>query len=183
VARRSSAKTDADAATADWPSTDHDHDLCVTDALARAEAVCDEQGVRLTDIRRQVLELLWKEHRPRGAYDILNELATQGRKTAPLTVYRALDFLVANGLAHRVESLNAFIGCTQPERFHATQFLVCTQCGATTELTDSGLQAAIQAAADAARFTVTRPVIELQGLCPICHETPPDDSQQIGTAS
>ncbi|WP_366657650.1 Fur family transcriptional regulator [Fodinicurvata sp. EGI_FJ10296] len=153
---------------ADWPSTDHDHGLCVSDALIRAEAICDEQGVRLTDIRRQVLELLWKEHRPRGAYDILNELASQGRKTAPLTVYRALDFLVANGLAHRIESLNAFIGCTQPENYHATQFLVCTRCGATTELTDSGLSAAIRAAADAARFSVTRPVVELQGLCPAC---------------
>ena len=89
----------------------HDHDACVDDAMARAEAICGAQGARLTPMRRRVLELVWNGHRPRGAYDILEDLASDGKKPAPLTVYRALDFLVEQGLVHRLESLNAFVGC------------------------------------------------------------------------
>jgi len=105
-------------------------------------------------------------HRPRGAYDILEDLATGGKKPAPLTVYRALDFLVEHGLVHRLESLNAFIGCPHPGGGHASQFLVCERCGTATELNDPGVAAAIARSAEALGFEVGRPIVEVRGLCP-----------------
>ena len=146
----------------------HDHDACVDDAMARAEAICGAQGVRLTPVRRRVLELVWNGHRPRGAYDILEDLATDGKKPAPLTVYRALDFLVEQGLVHRLESLNAFIGCPHPGGGHASQFLVCERCGTATEVNDPEVAAAIARSAEALGFQVGRPIVEVSGLCPKC---------------
>ena len=146
----------------------HDHAVCVDDALARAERLCEERGARLTPVRRRVLELVWRGHRPRGAYDILEDLANEGRRAAPLTVYRALDFLVAHGLVHRLESLNAFIGCTDPGVRHATQFLVCRACGTALEVSDPGVARAVEAAAGAAGFRVEQPMVEIRGLCPRC---------------
>src|SRR3546814_13619005 len=96
--------------------TPHDHDHCVSHALAEADSLCARQGVRLTALRKRVLELVWQSHKPLGAYDILAQLTEQdGRRAAPPTVYRALDFLLENGLVHRIASLNAFIGCNHPE--------------------------------------------------------------------
>jgi hypothetical protein len=83
----------------------HDHAHCIEDAIDRAELVCGARGARLTDIRRHVLELIWKRHEPVGAYDLLDELRATHRRAAPPTVYRALDFLMENGLVHRIESL------------------------------------------------------------------------------
>ncbi len=152
----------------------HDHDACVGDALARAEAICGAQGARLTPMRRRVLELVWTGHRPRGAYDILEDLATDGRKPAPLTVYRALDFLVQQGLVHRLESLNAFIGCPHPGGRHPSQFLVCERCGTATELNDPAVADAIARSAKALGFEVGRPIVEVSGLCPKCRARGPD---------
>ena len=146
----------------------HDHDACVDDALDRAEALCRAQGARLTPVRRRVLELVWNGHNPRGAYDILNDLAADGRRPAPLTVYRALDFLVEQGLVHRLESLNAFIGCPHPGGGHASQFLVCGRCGTATEVNDPDVTAAISRSAEALGFQVDRPMVEVTGLCPQC---------------
>ena len=93
----------------------HDHSRCVAEALAEAEALCAKQGTRLTTLRKRVLELVWASHKPLGAYDILGVLSEEdGRRAAPPTVYRALDFLLENGLVHRIASLNAFIGCVHP---------------------------------------------------------------------
>ncbi len=148
----------------------HDHDACVDDAMARAEALCGEHGARLTPMRRRVLELVWTGHRPRGAYEILEDLATDGKRPAPLTVYRALDFLVEQGLVHRLESLNAFIGCPHPGAGHASQFLVCERCGTATEVNDPEVSAAIARSAEALGFQVGRPIVEVSGLCPGCRD-------------
>lgn len=91
-------------------SRPHDHSRCVTHALTEAESICTRQGLRLTALRKRVLELVWHSHKPLGAYDILGVLSEEdGRRAAPPTVYRALDFLLENGLVHRIASLNAFI--------------------------------------------------------------------------
>jgi Fur family zinc uptake transcriptional regulator len=95
---------------------DHDHARCEADAIAEAEAVCTTRGVRLTPQRRQVLALLASGHRPLGAYEIMDRLAEQGPRPAPISVYRALDFLMENGLVHRLASRNAFLACVQ---YHA----------------------------------------------------------------
>ena len=146
----------------------HDHGACVDQALRRAEALCARRQARLTPLRRRVLELVWRGHRPRGAYDILAELAEGGHNAAPLTVYRALDVLVEQGLVHRLESLHAFIGCPEPERRHATQFLVCESCGEVAELSDPRIAETIAASAGALGFTVAGQVVEVRGRCARC---------------
>ena len=148
----------------------HDHAHCVNDALARAELLCAGRGARLTALRRRVLELVWQSHRPRGAYDMLEDLGEGGRPAAPLTVYRALEFLVGQGLVHRIESLNAYVGCAGPGSDHAGQFLVCDGCGVAVELNDDRLSEAIRACAAGEGFAVLRPTVEIHGRCPACRE-------------
>lgn len=146
----------------------HDHGACVKDALARAEDVCASQGARLTAQRARVLELVWSSHKPRGAYAILEDLSKDGKRVAPLTVYRALDFLLEQGLIHRIESQNAFVGCPTPGTAHSGQFLVCEKCGDATELVDPRIAQAINETALAQGFTVTRQTVEVTGICPAC---------------
>ena len=152
------------------PADDHDHAICIEDALAAAEAICAERGARLTELRRRVLELVWTSHEPVGAYDLLARLGGDGRKAAPPTVYRALDFLLDHGLVHRIESLNAFIGCPSPTSPHSGQFLLCTACGTATEITDTGIQAALAGAAARAGFRPTHVTLEVKGLCRHCQQ-------------
>lgn len=148
----------------------HDHGSCVKDALARADALCATRGVRLTAQRARVLELVWSSHKPRGAYAILEDLSADGKRVAPLTVYRALDFLLEQGLIHRIESQNAFVGCPDPGTAHMGQFLVCTCCGEATELTDPRIAAIIAESAAARGFTIKRQTVEVTGICPACRD-------------
>ncbi len=151
------------------PPPRHDHSRCIKTALARAEDLCLQRGSRLTGLRKQVLTCLWQSHQASGAYDILariNQTAT--KKLAPLSVYRALEFLVSEGLAHRIESLNAFIGCPHPEAGHALQFLVCTSCHLVIELEDSAIDKALASAATRQQFTRARTVVEVVGQCRAC---------------
>jgi Fur family zinc uptake transcriptional regulator len=148
--------------------SDHDHARCVSAALEAASRLCERDGQRLTPIRRRVLELVWSSHQPIGAYAILDRLKSGNRRAAPPTVYRALEFLLARGLVHRIESLNAFIGCPAPDGEHPVQFLICRNCGATAELDDRRVDAALAKSAAARGFAVERRVIELSGLCQHC---------------
>ncbi|MBB3102980.1 Fur family transcriptional regulator [Azomonas macrocytogenes] len=151
--------------------TPHDHDLCVKSALANAEAICVRQGVRLTALRRRVLELVWQSHKPLGAYDILAVLSEQdGRRAAPPTVYRALDFLLENGLVHRIASLNAFMGCVHPEHAHQSQFLICRNCHTAIEMESQTISEAITAAARSIDFVVQGETVEVIGLCAACRK-------------
>ena len=149
---------------------EHDHADCVAAALLAAERLCQRRGARLTDLRRRVLELIWLSHEPVGAYAVLEELARERGRVAPPTVYRALDFLMAHGLVHRIASLNAYIGCVRPDREHIGQFLVCSDCGSAAELDDRRIENAILSGAAAAGFSVEHPVVELAGRCPQCRE-------------
>ncbi len=149
--------------------TPHDHDHCVSSALAEADSLCLRQGVRLTALRRRVLELVWQSHRPLGAYDILATLSEQdGRRAAPPTVYRALDFLLENGLVHRIASLNAFIGCSHPEHPHQGQFLICRNCHTAIELEQASIAEAIESAARTVDFAAETQTVEVVGLCAPC---------------
>ena len=146
---------------------EHDHQQCVTSALAKAEQICLEQGQRFTTIRRKVFELIWQQHKPIGAYQILEELQQQAR-TAPPTVYRALDFLLNLGLIHRISSLNAFVGCAHPGASHEGYFLICTSCRACTELNTAAITCEINRSADQCGFVVQDRLVEVMGLCPDC---------------
>jgi Fur family zinc uptake transcriptional regulator len=154
-------------ATAGFPPTGHDHAGCVSDALRRAEQVCERNGARLTGLRRRVLELVWESHRPVGAYDILKELAREQR-AAPPTVYRALDFLQGQGLVHRLASLNAYVGCANPAVPHAGQFLICGSCRESTEIMDENVTRTLRRAARVAGFEVRQQTVEITGTCDRC---------------
>ena len=93
-----------------------------------------QKGVRFTPLRRRVLELVWSSHKPVGAYALLDQLRNEDLGSAPPTVYRALDFLIENGLIHRIERMNAFVGCSHPGEAHRGFFLICGDCGNAEEL-------------------------------------------------
>lgn len=153
------------------PHHPHDHSHCVSQALTAAEHLCQREGVRLTALRKRVLELVWQSHKPLGAYDILETLAREdGRRAAPPTVYRALDFLLEQGLVHRIASLNAFIGCSSPEHRHQGQFLICRQCHVAVELDQSPIHQAIADSAAQLGFEVESETVEITGLCKRCRE-------------
>ena len=152
------------------PTGQHDHAHCVSSALAAAEARCAGTA-KLTQSRRRVLEIVWESHRPVGAYDILDRMAKDGNPAKPPTVYRALNFLLEQGLVHRLESMNAFIGCGSTSvDGHAAQFLICRDCNMALELDDPTLRKALDQAARNSGFKVDRRVVELSGVCADCQK-------------
>lgn len=147
----------------------HRHEDCRRAALRQAETICQKKGIRLTPIRRMVLEEVWQSHTPAKAYDILEVIDSKDeRRMAPPTIYRALDFLLDAGLIHKLDSHNAFVGCGAPGRPHTAQFLICRQCDSVAELNDSDVESALAGRADSLGFKVERESIELEGLCRNC---------------
>jgi Fur family transcriptional regulator, zinc uptake regulator len=158
-----------------FPTPDHDHNRCLDDAMAIAEGRCRERGQRLTPVRRKVLAALLASHRPLGAYDIVEKLAPAGVRPAPITAYRALEFLRENGLVHRIASRNAFIACVHN---HAAAdlvvFLICERCGVVGEASSPLVTATLTSAAQNVGFVPRSPVIEISGVCTHCMETATD---------
>jgi Fur family transcriptional regulator, zinc uptake regulator len=154
----------------------HDHTRCIDSALNTAKRLCEERAVRLTPLREQVLNLVWQSHKPLGAYAILEALAnapepgSKPRRQAPPTVYRALEFLQEHGLVHRINSLNAFIGCQHPREHHQSHFLICRGCETAVEIFNEAIGTAIHDAATAARFAEEGAFLEIIGLCPNCRQ-------------
>ncbi len=156
------------ATIAPFPADDHDHSRCREGAMAAAEALCRRRGMRFTRLRRRILELVWEQHQPVKAYDLLARLREERAGAAPPTVYRTLDFLLQQGLIHRVESLNAYIGCGEPGHRHPVQLLVCRGCSAVAELADEEIARLLQRKAGALGFQADTAVVELEGVCPQC---------------
>ena len=154
------------------PVAQHDHATCVTEAITTAERLCRDRGLRFTAIRQRVLELVWGSHKPIGAYDILEILGKESGSTAPPTVYRALEFLIEAGLVHRLDSLNAFIGCPDPASRHAGQFLICMSCRTVTELSDGDIEELVAKRAAEQGFDAGRQALEVEGLCKNCRTAP-----------
>lgn len=158
-----------------------DEAMRVEDGLARAEAHCAARGARLTALRRQVLSLIIESDVPLGAYALLDRLKATHAGAAPPTVYRALEFLTEHRLVHRIERLNAFIGCrvgcsdachahghADAGQTHAAQFLICGRCGAVEEIEDHGVGAALAAAARRSGFAPAHATVEIEGTCRAC---------------
>jgi Fur family zinc uptake transcriptional regulator len=152
------------------------------ESLDRAAALCARRGAQLTELRRQVLRLVLETDQPVGAYALLDRLKASRAGAAPPTVYRALDFLVEQGLIHKVERLGAFVGCADAldhpadcdcgaAHDHPHQFLICTRCGATAEISDGPVALALNRAAAAAGFSVVRQTVEVEGVCGRCGGT------------
>ena len=146
----------------------HDHEHCIDNALTLARELCSQRDVKLTPIREKVLEIVWRSHKPVGAYDVLDTLARSHKAARPPTVYRALDFLMAEGLIHKIESLNAYLGCGEAGHTHESQFLICRSCGTAEEIVDGALDAALDAATTRSGFAVERKVVEIAGMCRRC---------------
>ena len=142
--------------------------------LAQAARLCDRRGAQLTELRRKVLGLVLESRTPAGAYDLLDRLRALHKGAAPPTVYRALDFLLEQGLVHKVERLSAFIGCvhqsgTDHDHHHAAQFLICTQCGQVTELEDARIGRVLVDTARENGFRLSSSTVEAEGVCGACH--------------
>jgi Fur family zinc uptake transcriptional regulator len=165
----------ADKTSGPFPAAHHDHGRCIDDALAAAEDLCARNGQRLTPLRKRILEMVWQEHRPVGAYDLLDRLRGEHKGAAPPTVYRALDFLLENGLIHRIESLNAYVGCGTPEAPHSGQFLICRHCNRIAELDDGAIDDAVRQRAKRLGFQVESQTIEILGDCAECRQRQGDD--------
>lgn len=151
---------------------EHDHHACVETAVAAAEAHCAAKGLRFTPVRRAALEILLREHRALGAYELLDRLRDAGFGAQPPVAYRALDFLVMNGFVHKIERLNAFIACAHPGASHSPAFLICRKCDAVAEAHSAPARGTLGDAARATGFKIERTVVEALGVCPSCAGKP-----------
>ncbi len=147
----------------------HDHKSCIRTGLTAVDTYCVDHALQFTPVRRRVLEILLQQHRAMGAYDILDFLRAEELGSQPPVVYRALDFLVRHGFAHKIERLNAFIACAHVGHDHTPAFLICRSCDAVAEThTDPAHGILGQTAADNG-FVIEQTVVEVLGLCPSCH--------------
>lgn len=142
----------------------HQHGTCIKDAVAFAEAHCAANGLRFTDLRRKVFQLIWSNHKALTASDIMQVL---GKDQPPLT-YRALDFLKEQKLVHYIASLNAYVGCTHPQDNHVSQMLVCTQCRDVQEMASEDVSKSLSKTAQQAGFHSQQTFIEVLGTCKNC---------------
>ena len=150
----------------------HDHSRCIHSAINHAQSLCTQRGVRLTPVRQRVLELVWRSHQPIGAYELLAALTKEGFNSAPPTVYRALEFLCEQGLLHRLDSINAYVGCCSPDKPHQGHFLLCQKCHQAQELESQNINDALNQSASAHGFEIKRHNIEIVGTCKACLATP-----------
>jgi Fur family zinc uptake transcriptional regulator len=154
----------------------HNHERCIDSAMHKAEQLCAQKGLRLTPIRRKVFELIWESHQAVKAYDLLERIRPFEMSAKPPTVYRALEFLLHLGVIHRVESLNAFIGCIDSERTHEQLLLICTECQQVTEVSAPEVMSALAAEINTQGFIARQKSIEIHGICRACalNSTTPD---------
>ena len=141
--------------------------------VAAAEARCEAEGLRLTPVRRRVLEILLESHRALGAYDVLERLTAEGLGAHPPVAYRALEFLTEHGFAHKLERRNAFVACACPgedaRSAHRPAFLICRNCDAVAETDAAPVARALNAAASG--FRIEAAAVEAEGLCPTCQSS------------
>lgn len=153
---------------ASFPFAGHDHNRCLHDVLQRAEELCSTAGVRLTKLRRAVLNTVAQSHCACGAYDIIERMGRDQTAPAPISVYRALDFLVAHGLVHKIESRNAFIACCHGSHDGDAVLMICDDCGVVAELDAGDEVNRLANKAKASGFRPSQAVTELTGTCSVC---------------
>lgn len=152
--------------------TDHDHPERPDGeaALTAALTLCRREGIALTPSRRRILEILARERRPLGAYDLIDRVADlTGKRPAPISIYRALDFLLENSLVHRLASRNAYLACGHGHaRETPIAFLICDVCGEVVEANSGALRGSIAELTAEAHFSPRAQVMEVTGLCRAC---------------
>ncbi|PDH41042.1 MAG: Fur family transcriptional regulator [Candidatus Thioglobus sp. MED-G25] len=148
----------------------HNHAECISKGLHLVDAECRAAGLKFTPVRRRVLEMLLAEHRAHGAYEILDNLRAEGLGSQPPVSYRALEFLVKNGFAHKIERLNAFIACAHLAENHAPVFLICRTCDSVAEIYTDLTRGVLGRAAKTAGFQIERTAVEVEGICTTCQQ-------------
>ncbi len=157
-----------------FPKPEHDHGSCIEQAIARARKVCEARGIRFTPLREALLRVLMASHTALGAYDVIDRMNEQGRRLAPISVYRIIDVLVEAGLVHRLESKNAYFAClSRHENGASMVVLICEACDRVAEAEVPGASGAIEAITEDAGFSVSATVLEVQGRCPDCRKLAP----------
>jgi Fur family zinc uptake transcriptional regulator len=137
--------------------------------LDDAAAACERRGTQFTAQRRAIFGLILQANKPVTAYELLDQMRPTHKAATPATIYRALEFLLANDLIHKVESLSAFVPCIDADHHdHAAQFYICRQCGAVAERDDHAVVHALEAAARSIGFQPETIIVEVTGLCAKC---------------
>lgn len=129
---------------------------------------CQTRGIRFTDSRRHVLEIMAGANKPMGAYDILDALGRYVDNPKPPTAYRAIEFLMEHGFVHKISSLNAYVLCGADHRHHGSQFLVCDSCGTVVEAHLCQLPQDLEKHVKSQGFHLSRWDAELHGTCRKC---------------
>ncbi|HVA13713.1 MAG TPA: transcriptional repressor [Stellaceae bacterium] len=148
----------------------------IRSALDRVEKLCRRRGIRLTKLRRNVLELMLRGEQPIRAYDLLGKLDGSAGAKAPATIYRALNFLIEQKYVHKIESLNAFVVCLDVDHPHDSQFMICAQCGDAVEIRDAAVTRALRRHVENQGFRTSEQIIEVRGLCARCQAKPAANS-------
>ncbi|WP_414649605.1 transcriptional repressor [Dyella sp.] len=148
----------------------HHHHEAPADFVAAVEHASEERGLRLTPLRKEVLELIAAAGKPVKAYDLLDQLRERHGNAAPPTVYRALDFLLENGFIHKLESINAFVSCHHPAEAHQVPFLICDVCSSAQEVCDERVAELIEAQAKVFGFRPQAQTLEVHGVCKQCRK-------------
>lgn len=146
----------------------HQHHHDAQSFLNEVSATCELRGLRLTPLRSQVLELLANSKKPVKAYDLLDRIKKERSNAAPPTVYRALEFLLENGFIHKLESINAYVGCHHPSVAHHVPFLICDLCYDTVEICDERVSRLLNEQARAVGFRPQAQTLEVHGVCERC---------------
>lgn len=140
---------------------------------------CLYKGIKLTALRREVLSILYASKKPLGAYEILDKLKSERQNAEPPTVYRVLDYLIASKLAHRIESQNTYVCCSQltkvrdlsrdlPREIHRTILLICTSCNNSFEFDDDLVFISVNKFAQKHGLKIDDALIEIKGVCTMC---------------
>lgn len=161
-----------------FPNKDHDHSDCSSNLMSFAEQYCDKKGLRLTKLRRDILREVAASHKAIGAYQLLDNLAANGKKLAPISVYRSLDFLQEAGLIHRLESTNSYFACQRnfedDERACTNEpllFLICDECGTIGEVDGKAIESLIGEVTKETEFAVESSQLEIRGMCRLCQQS------------
>jgi|TARA_B110000263_G_scaffold81153_1_gene70967 Fur family zinc uptake transcriptional regulator len=144
------------------------HKICSDDAIKKAEFICEDKSLRFTEIRKFIFKLIWKSHKPSKAYDLLSKISKMNYSAKPPTVYRALDFLLDNGFIHKINSLNAYIGCSHPLKHNECYFMICKNCDEIKECCDEAITESIKKTLSSNRFSSKNIGIEITGDCYQC---------------
>jgi Fur family zinc uptake transcriptional regulator len=150
-----------------FPAPEHDHDLCLEEAMERARAAFQSKGLKLTPLRQSVFREIAASHKAIGAYEVLDRLASRGDRLAPISVYRAIEALVTAGIVHRFESRNAFFACHTGHQMRQL-VLACEGCGRVAEADADAVFAAIDSCTERAGFAAKGAVVEVWGVCASC---------------